>query len=100
MEVMKAAAERERTTGDVLHLEVGQPSTPAPTRVREAAAKALQTDRLGYTEAAGIPKLRNRIAAHYGEAYGIGVPAERVAVTVGTSGGFVLATLEIGRAHV
>lgn len=93
MEVMKAAAERERATGDVLHLEVGQPSTPAPAPVREAAAKALETERLGYTDATGIPELRDRIATHYEEAYGVDVPTERVAVTVGASGGFVLATL-------
>lgn len=79
--------------GDVLHLEVGQPSTPAPAGVRRAAAEALQTDRLGYTEATGIPELRDRIATHYEEAYGVEVPVERVAVTVGASGGFVLATL-------
>ncbi|HDK45726.1 MAG TPA: aminotransferase class I/II-fold pyridoxal phosphate-dependent enzyme, partial [Actinobacteria bacterium] len=93
MEVMKAAAKWERATGDVLHLEVGQPSTPAPAPVREAAAKALETERLGYTDATGIPELRDRIATHYEEAYGVDVPTERVAVTVGASGGFVLATL-------
>jgi len=93
MEVMKAAAERERTAGGVLHLEVGQPSTPAPLGVREAAAAALHTERLGYTEATGIPELRERIAAHYDEAYGVEVSVDRVAVTVGASGGFVLAIL-------
>ncbi|MCP3976615.1 MAG: hypothetical protein GY720_19185, partial [bacterium] len=61
MEVMKAAAERERATGDVLHLEVGQPSTPAPLLVRQAAAQALEKDRLGYTDATGTPELRARI---------------------------------------
>lgn len=93
MEVMKAAEERARAVGDVLHLEVGQPSTPAPRGVREAAAGALETQRLGYTEAAGVPELRSRIAAHYREAYGVDIPIERVAVTVGASGGFVLAIL-------
>lgn len=93
MEVMKAAAVRQRTAGDVLHLEVGQPSTPAPRGVLRAAATALESDRLGYTDATGIPELRRRIARHYEEAYGATVEPEQVAVTMGASGGFVLAVL-------
>ncbi len=93
MEVMKAAAERERAEGDVLHLEVGQPSTPAPTAVLAAARAALNSDRLGYTDATGVPELKERIAIHYEERYGLEIPSERVVVTVGASGGFVLAFL-------
>ena len=93
MEVMKAAAERERQSGDVLHLEVGQPSTPAPRSVRAAAAQALESNRLGYTEATGIPELRERIARHYAERYGATVSPGRVVVTMGASGSFVLAFL-------
>jgi aspartate/methionine/tyrosine aminotransferase len=93
MEVMKAAAERERMVGDVLHLEVGQPSTPAPDPVLRAARRALDADRLGYTDATGIPELRGRIALHYAERYGLQVDPARVIVTMGASGGFVLAFL-------
>ena len=57
MEVMKAAGERERAGGDVLHLEVGQPSTPAPKAVLDAAADALRTDPLRYTDALGTMAL-------------------------------------------
>jgi aspartate/methionine/tyrosine aminotransferase len=93
MEVMKAAAERERMAGDVLHLEVGQPSTPAPTAVRAAAHRALDADRLGYTDATGLPELRERIARYYGDRYGVTVSPDRIVVTMGASGGFVLAFL-------
>jgi aspartate/methionine/tyrosine aminotransferase len=93
MEVMKAAADRERAEGDVLHLEVGQPSTPAPATVIAAAHRALDDDRLGYTDAAGIALLRERIAGFYGERYGVGIDPARVAVTMGASGGFALAFL-------
>lgn len=93
MEVMKAAAERQRAGGDVVHLEVGQPSTPAPSVVRKAARRWLEDDRLAYTHAAGDDRLRARIARHYGEAYGVEVAADQVVVTVGASGGFVLALL-------
>ena len=90
MEVMKAANEREAVGGDVLHLEVGQPSTSAPRGVLEAAKAALSEDRLGYTEALGIPELRARIAQHYRDYYGVTVPERRIVVTTGSSGGFLL----------
>ncbi len=93
MDVMTAAAAREAAGGDVLHLEVGQPSTPAPRGVLEAARQALDADRIGYTVALGIPSLRERIARHYRDAYGVSVPAERIAVTTGSSAGFQLAFL-------
>ena len=93
MEVFKKAHARDRVSGDVLHLEVGQPSTPAPTAVRDEATRLLGTDRLGYTDALGIEPLRRRIAAHYRERHGLEVEFERVAATVGASGGMVLSLL-------
>jgi aspartate/methionine/tyrosine aminotransferase len=92
MEVMKAASRRQATRGDVLHLEVGQPSTPAPSAVLAAAAAALTVDRLGYTDALGVPALRQAIASQYRRG-GIEVDPSQVVVTVGASGGFVLALL-------
>ncbi|NBC31828.1 MAG: aminotransferase class I/II-fold pyridoxal phosphate-dependent enzyme [Alphaproteobacteria bacterium] len=93
MDVMSAAAEREAAGAGVLHLEVGQPGTPAPAGVIAAAKAALDRERLGYTVARGIPALRDRIVAHYEETYGIAVPPERLVATTGSSGGFLLAFL-------
>ena len=93
MEVMRAAEERELAGGDVLHLEVGQPSTPAPSGVIAAAHRALDEDVIGYTTAAGTPVLRQRVAAHYRSWYGVDVDPDRVMFTVGASGGFVAAFL-------
>ena len=93
MDVMQAAAEREATGADVLHLEVGQPSTPAPAKVRQRAKALLDDDRLGYTVARGLPELRAAIAGHYGTAYRVAVPESRVFATTGSSGAFVLAFL-------
>ena len=93
MEVMKAAAERQRAVGDVIHLEVGQPSTAAPELARQAAIAAINGDRLGYTNAWGTAELRTGIARHSRLRYGIELPVERVVATVGASGGFVLAML-------
>ena len=93
MEVVKSALDRQDRVGDVIMLCVGQPSTPAPRVVAEAARRAIDTSVLGYTEAAGVPRLRQRIARHYGERYGVEVDAEEVLVTTGSSGGFLLTLL-------
>ena len=93
MEVMRATAEREAAGGEVLHLEVGQPSTPAPALARAAAKRAIDDDVLGYSTALGIEPLRHRIASHYADWYGADVDPARVAVTMGASGGCVLAFL-------
>ena len=93
MDVMAAAAEKEAAGDTVIHLEVGQPSTPAPKAALAAAHAALDSDRIGYVAALGIPALRERIARHYRDAYNTDVAAERVIVTTGSSGGFPLAFL-------
>lgn len=90
---MRAAEQRELEGGDVLHLEVGQPSTPAPSGVIAAAHRALDDDVLGYTTAAGTPALRERVAAHYADWYAVELDPSRVMFTVGASGAFVAAFL-------
>lgn len=93
MDVMQAAADREAAGDDVLHLEVGQPATPAPRGVIQAAKQALEDDRIGYTLAAGINPLRERIAQHYKDWYGVSLDASRIMVTTGSSGAFQVAFL-------
>jgi aspartate/methionine/tyrosine aminotransferase len=93
MDVMRAAAEREATGADVLHLEVGQPATAAPAGVLAAAHEALDREVLGYTLAFGLPTLRQAIARHYAHWYAQSVPVERIAVTVGSSAAFILGFL-------
>lgn len=93
MEVMKAANDREAAGKSVLHMEVGEPGAGPPRKVLKAAVDALGGGNLGYTEALGIPDLRAAIAKHYGDRYGIELPAGRIVVTTGSSGGFMLALL-------
>ena len=93
MDVWLAAAERQRTHGDLVNLSAGQPGAGAPAPVRVAAAAALARDNLGYTVALGIPELRSRIAGAYSDRYGIDVGIDDVVLTTGSSGGFLLAFL-------
>jgi aspartate/methionine/tyrosine aminotransferase len=95
MQVMEAARRREAAGADIVHMEVGQPGTPAPRRALEAAKAALSAGPLGYTVALGLPALRERISRHYAERHGIDVAPERIAVTTGASGGFLLAFLAL-----
>ncbi|WNJ93490.1 pyridoxal phosphate-dependent aminotransferase [Bosea sp. 685] len=93
MDVMNQAAAIERNGGSVVHMEVGQPSAPTPASIRAAAGRALEHGRIGYTQALGTDSLRERIARHYQDSYGVTVAAQRVVVTTGSSGGFILAFL-------
>jgi aspartate/methionine/tyrosine aminotransferase len=97
MDVMRAAYTRDQAAKDdagrTVHLEVGQPGTPAPATVRAAAKAAIDADKLGYTDALGVPALRARVAKHYADAYGVAVDPARICITTGSSGGFLLAFL-------
>ena len=93
MDVWLAAAERQRTHGDLVNLSAGQPSVGAPEPVRAAAARLLEANNLGYTVALGIPELREEIAHNYGDRYGIEVGVDDVVLTTGSSGGFLLTFL-------
>ena len=95
MDVMAAAAAREARGERVVHMEVGQPAAPAPLTARRAAAAALETGRIGYTESLGVPSLRARIARHYRDTYGLELDPARVAVTTGSSGAFILSFLSL-----
>jgi len=93
MDVWLAAAERQRTHGDLVNLSAGQPSAGAPAPVLTAAAAVLKSGQLGYTVALGIPELREAIADSYARRYGLDVTADDVVLTTGSSGGFLLAFL-------
>jgi aspartate/methionine/tyrosine aminotransferase len=93
MDVLRAANEQAAAGEAVFHLELGQPGTSAPKPIRDAANRALDEDVLGYTDAFGLPLLRQKIADHYSHQYGVQVDPGRVVVTTGSSGAFVLAFL-------
>ena len=91
-----AEANRRRTAGrPVVSLAVGQPSHPAPAVALEAARGALDHGRLGYTDALGTAGLRQAIAGHYGDHYGVTVAPERIAVMTGSSAAFNVAFLTL-----
>ncbi len=90
MDVMEAARQAEAAGRHIIHMEVGQPGTGAPKGATKALVEALDAP-LGYTVGLGLPALRSRIAQHYMDSYGVDVSADRVVVTAGASGAFLLA---------
>ncbi|PWL17986.1 1-aminocyclopropane-1-carboxylate deaminase [Falsochrobactrum shanghaiense] len=93
MDVLAEANRRRAQGHPIISMAVGQPADPAPKAVLEAAERALKDGRIGYTDALGLIELREAIAAHYAEHYGVTVSPERIAVTTGSSAAFNLAFL-------
>jgi aspartate/methionine/tyrosine aminotransferase len=91
MEIGRRAEELERAGRRIVHMEIGQPDFPAPPQVIEAAVSALRTQPLGYTAALGTPALREAIARFYAERYRVDITPERIIVTSGASGAFLIA---------
>jgi aspartate/methionine/tyrosine aminotransferase len=91
MEIQRRAFELEAGGRRIVHMEIGQPDFPAPEPVVEAAIAALRREPMGYTDALGIRPLREAIARFYADRYGVTVAPERVMVTAGASGAFLVA---------
>ncbi len=91
MDVMEAAARAEASGRHIIHMEVGQPGTPAPLGARNALVTAMESGSLGYTVSLGLPDLRARISRLYRDRHGLEVSPERVVITSGSSAGFLLA---------
>ncbi len=91
MEMVKAAGAMARAGTDVISLSVGEPDFTAPPLVAQAAIEAIQDGRSQYTDSLGLPALREAIAAHYHDAFGIDVASSRIVVTAGASAALLLA---------
>ena len=91
MDVMERARAAEAAGRRIIHMEVGQPGTPAPAGAREALVKAMAEGPLGYTVALGLPELRAGISDLYLRRYGVDIDPARIIVTSGSSGAFLLA---------
>ena len=85
MALLARARELEAAGRSIVHMEIGEPDFVTPQPVIDAGMRALAEGRTHYTPAAGLPALRERIAAFYAERYGVAVAAERIVITPGAS---------------
>ena len=90
MDVMENARKAEEQGEDIIHMEVGQPGTAIPKIAQDKLIEKMKNDSLGYTVALGLPELRLRIARLYRDWYKVDIDPNRVVVTSGSSGGFIL----------
>ena len=90
MDVMESARMAEESGKRIIHMEVGQPGTPTPKISSDFLKEELSKNNLGYTVALGLPKLRKRISKLYGEWYNLDIDKDRIIITTGSSGAFIL----------
>ena len=90
MDVMENARKAEEKGEDIVHMEVGQPGTPAPIEAQRQLIEKMKNDSMGYTVALGIPELRKRISQLYGDWYNLDLNPGRIIITSGSSAGFIL----------
>jgi aspartate/methionine/tyrosine aminotransferase len=99
MEVAKAAAAIARSPAcadsPMVFLNIGEPDFTAPEPVLRAAARALTEGRTQYTDATGLPRLRERISQWYGQRFGLDIAPSRIVVTAGASAALQLACLAL-----
>lgn len=91
VELLARARQLEAEGRDVIHMEVGEPDFPTPEPIVNAAVNAIKAGKTLYTQALGLPELREAISHFYAERFGVRVPAQRIAVTNGASGALNLA---------
>ena len=90
MDVMEAARKAESSGKNIIHMEVGQPGTAAPKLAKDFISKEISKNNLGYTVTLGLPSLRDRISKLYGEWYNLDISSDRIVITTGSSGAFIL----------
>lgn len=100
MELLEKAKQMEARGENIVHMEVGEPDFPTPGLIKDEAIKAIRENQTFYTHSLGIRELREKIATHYQESEHVDVSPDRIVITNGSSGAFLLlcaALLEKGR---
>ncbi len=99
MELAKAAAEMAARGGpaqrDMIYLNIGEPDFTAPPLVQAAAERAIRDGRSQYTQALGLPRLREAISGWYASRFGLAIDPQRIVVTAGASAALQLACLAL-----
>ena len=100
MEMAKHAQEVARQSSasgaaPMIYLNIGEPDFSAPPLVQQAAERAIRAGRTQYTQAPGLPELREKISAWYASRFGVDVPARRIIITAGASAALQLACLAL-----
>ncbi|MBL0085748.1 MAG: pyridoxal phosphate-dependent aminotransferase [Ideonella sp.] len=79
----------------MIYLNIGEPDFTAPPLVQEAAERAIRNGATQYTQATGLPELRERLSAWYRQRFGLDIPARRIVITAGASAALQLICLAL-----
>ena len=79
----------------MLFLNIGEPDFTAPPLVQEAAERAIRAGRSQYTDATGLPALREALSGWYAQRFGLDIPARRIVITAGASAALQLVCLAL-----
>jgi aspartate/methionine/tyrosine aminotransferase len=90
VEVLARATELAAAGRDIVHLAAGEPDFATAAPIVEAGREALARGATYYSQAAGIPPLREALSRHYAAEYGLDIPPARIMVTPGASGALLL----------
>jgi len=95
-ELMEYGVRRKAEIGaeNVFDFSIGNPCVPSPPSLNETIADLLQLDSLslhGYTTAAGLPSLREKLAAQLNGYYGTELTKELIYVTCGAASSLAIA---------
>lgn len=91
MAILAQARALEAAGHDIIHLEIGEPDFATPVPIVEAGVAALRAGHTHYTDALGLPALREAIAGFYGTRWQATVDPAHIVVTPGASGALLLA---------
>ncbi len=91
MELLRRAKQLEAEGRDIIHMEIGEPDCATPEPITNAGLAYIKAGQVKYTPAAGLPELRQKIADFYWQRYQVNVPIQRIFITPGASGAFLLA---------
>ncbi|MGH1456125.1 MAG: pyridoxal phosphate-dependent aminotransferase [Alphaproteobacteria bacterium] len=91
LDILRQVNERESQGADIRRMGAGQPCFGAPQAALDYAIETIQKDpRQGYTEAIGMPSLRERITEYYKNYYGVEISPANIVITAGSSSAFIL----------
>ena len=90
VEVLARATELAATGRDIVHMAAGEPDFATAGPIVEAGRAALASGATYYTQAAGIPQLREALSQFYADEYGLDISPRRIMVTPGASGALLL----------
>jgi len=90
VEVLARATALAASGRDIVHMAAGEPDFATAAPIVEAGRAALARGETYYTQAAGIPQLREALSAYYAQQYGLDISPRRIMVTPGASGALLL----------